>query len=113
MFKDTSDTLDASEVVFALFYPHREKLAKCEGFIIKNTLESKFRLLQVIKNRYGLSDRSIGLNFFGEISLFREMPKPEEINDYGPYLSLKPITTQKDTETCVETQEVQINKFIL
>lgn len=90
-FKDTSGTTDASEVVIALYYPYREKVAKCEGYDIKNQLKKRFRLCQVLKNRYGNADINIGLNFFGEIGMFNELPKPELINDYEPYLNLKQI----------------------
>lgn len=88
-FKDSSGALDASEVVLALFYPFREKIARCEGYPIQNVLKGRFRLLQVLKNRWGEVDKNIGLNFFGEIGLFKELPRPDEIGDYEPYLSLK------------------------
>lgn len=47
-FKDTSGTTEGSEVVIALFYPHREKIARCEGFPIQNTLKDRFRLIQIL-----------------------------------------------------------------
>lgn len=87
-FKDTSGTTDASEVVLALFFPYREKIARCEGYPIQNILKKRFRLAQVLKNRYGDADTNIGLVFYGEIGLFRELPKPEEISDYDKYLNL-------------------------
>lgn len=94
MFKDTSGTTDASEVVIALYFPYREKIARCEGYPIQNVLKKRFRLAQVLKNRYGDADVNIGLAFYGEIGLFKELPKPEEIGDYEPYLNLdykKPV----------------------
>ena len=87
-FKDTSGTTDASEVVLALYYPYREKIARCSGYPIQNVLKKRFRLGQVLKNRYGDADVEIGLLFYGEIGLFKELPKPEDINDYKPYLTL-------------------------
>ena len=47
-FKDTSGTTDASEVVLALYFPFREKIARCEGYPIQNVLKKKFRLCQVL-----------------------------------------------------------------
>lgn len=88
MFKDTSGTIEGSEVVIALFYPHREKIARCEGFPIQNVLQDRFRLVQILKNRFGKSDKNIGCTFHGEIGLFKELPKPDEIGDYEPYLDL-------------------------
>lgn len=95
-FKDTSGTTDASEVVLALYFAYREKIARCEGYPIQNVLKKRFRLLQVLKNRYGDSDVNIGLTFYGEIGLFKELPKPEEISDYGPYLNLNYKETKNE-----------------
>lgn len=94
-FKDTSGTTDGSDVVIALYYPYREKIARCEGYPIQNTLKKRFRLLQVLKNRYGVADSNKGCVFYGEIGMFKEIPRPDEIGDYEPYLSLdylKPTT---------------------
>lgn len=95
-FKDTSGTTDGSEVVIALYYPHREKIAKCEGYPIQNILKKRFRLTQVLKNRYGQADSNIGTLFYGEIGMFKDMPKPHEIGDYEPYLNLNCIKEEKD-----------------
>ena len=88
MFKDTSGTTDGSDVVIAIYYPYREKIARCEGYTIQNILKKRFRLLQVLKNRYGVADSNKGCIFFGEIGMFVEIPKPDEISDYEPYLTL-------------------------
>lgn len=87
-FKDTSGTTDASEVVIAIYYPYREKIARCEGYPIQNVLKKRFRLIQVMKNRYGQADINFGNAFYGEIGMFKEMPRPHEISDYEPYLNL-------------------------
>ena len=88
-FKDTSGTTDGSEVVIALYFPYREKIAVCEGYPIQSVLKKRFRLGQILKNRYGQADLNLGMNFLGEIGMFREMPKANEINDYEPYLNLE------------------------
>ena len=51
-FKDTSGTTDASEVVLALYFPYREKIARCEGYPIQNILKKRFRLLQLLKQNF-------------------------------------------------------------
>lgn len=83
-FSDSSAPTQSSEVVLALFHPFREKMAKCEQYNVKE-LKDRIRLLQVLKNRFGQSDKNLGLNFFGEVNYWRELPKPEEINDYEPF----------------------------
>jgi len=98
-FKDTSGTVDASDVVFAIYFPYREKIARCEGYPIQNVLKKRFRLLQILKNRYGVADYTKGLGFYGEIGKFKELPKPEEIGDYGPYLDLQILA---DNNTIVD-----------
>ena len=97
MFKDSSGTTDASEVVIALYSPYREKVARCEKYPIQNVLKNRFILLEVIKNRYGRSGVNIGTVFHGEIGLYTELPKPEEIGDYSDYLNLQ--EDEKETET--------------
>lgn len=109
-FKDTSGTTDASEVVMALYFPYREKIPKCEGYPIQNTLKKRFRLCMVLKNRYGIADINIGLNFFGEIGKFNELPKPEEITDYTPYLELIKQEVKPDKkEVSDEKKEIIFN----
>ena len=95
MFKDTSGTTDASEVVIALYYPFREKIARCEGYPIQNILKRRFRLCQILKNRFGLADFNKGLMFYGEIGMFMELPKPEDISDYSIYLDYLNNPNQK------------------
>lgn len=95
-FKDTSGTTDGSDVVMAIYYPYREKIARCEGYPIQNVLKKRFRLLQVLKNRYGVADTNKGCVFFGEIGLFKEIPRPDEIGDYEPYLLLDSYKTNSD-----------------
>jgi replicative DNA helicase len=109
-FKDTSGTTDGSEVVIGLYFPHREKIARCEGYPIQNILKKRFRLCQILKNRYGQSDVNLGLGFYGEIGMFRELPKPEEIGDYEPYLTLN-HSTQINTKPDEEIDEKNVFKF--
>lgn len=85
---DSSGPAQSAEVVIMLYYPYREKIARCEGYPIQNILKNKGRIIQICKNRYGRSDINIGCVFHGEIGMFVGLPKPEEISDYDPYLNL-------------------------
>jgi len=115
--KDSGGPSEDAEVVLAIFYPHREKMTTYRGYKIAKVLEDKFRSIVCLKNRFGDTEVAVGCNFFGNIGLFVELPKSEEINDYEPYLELNYKKTlklkEKDSKTCEESQEVQINKFIL
>lgn len=108
-FKDTSGTTDGSEVVIALYYPYREKIPKVEGYPIQNILKDRFRLIQILKNRYGRSDVNKGVTFHGEIGMFRELPRPEEISDYDKYLVLE--KQQDDLNTLDEIENDNVFKF--
>ena len=87
MLADSSGPSNAAEVVIGIFFPFREKLSKCEGYDIK-ILKNNFRLIQILKQRFGMSDRSVGCTFFGEVGLWNELPLPNEIQDYTQYVNL-------------------------
>lgn len=95
---DSSGPAQSAEVVIMLYYPYREKIARCENYPIQNVLKHRARILQICKNRYGRSDINKGVVFYGEIGMFRELPKPEEIGDYEPYLNLDYKKPTKITE---------------
>lgn len=83
-FKESSDTTDGAEIVLAVYSPHRDKLNTHRGYDIKQ-LGDKFRTITVLKSRYGDSDVEIGVNFFGKINIWKELPLPESIYDYAKY----------------------------
>lgn len=84
---DSSGPTKAAETVIALYYPFREKRSKCEGYDIRQLLE-KFRLIQILKNRFGEADKSFGTCFFGVNGIWKELPKPDQINNYEKYTKL-------------------------
>lgn len=106
-FQDTSGTTQGANVVIALFYPYREKIPRCEGYPIQNILRQNFRLIQVLKNRFGKADVNKGTTFHGEIGMFRELPRPEDISDYDKYLELQPLEIIENGE--VELDDVQLD----
>lgn len=82
--KDTGAPAQDSEIIISIFNPFREKLNTYRGYDIKR-LESRFRSITVLKNRYGEADIEVGCAFYGAVSVFAELPKPDEIYDYGKY----------------------------
>lgn len=88
-FADSSAPVQSAEVVIAIFHPFREKLKTCEGYNIVE-LKDSVRMLTLIKNRFGQSDKLIGVNFFGACGFWRELPKAEEIQDYDDYKTIIP-----------------------
>mgnify|MGYP002508153291 CR=1 FL=1 len=84
---DSGGPTQSAETVIAIYHPFREKRNKCEGYDIK-VLKDRARLIQILKNRFGLADRSVGCTFYGEVGLWRELPLPHEIQDYTKYINL-------------------------
>ena len=85
--QDSSGPAQAAETVIGIFHPFREKMSKCEGYDIRQ-LGDRARICQILKHRFGMADKSVGVAFYGENSIWRELPKPDEIRDYEPYTHL-------------------------
>lgn len=107
-FKDSGGATEGAEVVIGMYYPYREGIGSCRGYkIIDPTgakdrcLNSRFRLLIVLKNRFGMSEIGIPSGFYGEIGSFRPLPLPADMTDYdyvkyNNVVSLEPIQIIRD-----------------
>lgn len=100
--KDSGNTYNDCEVCIGVYYPLKHKLKTCHGHpIIGDTggfdgLRDRYRGLCLIKNRNGESEKYVSVNFFGEIGMFKELPKAETITDYTPYVNLNAKNEKKD-----------------
>ena len=83
-FKDTNSTIEDAEIVLAIFSPNRLKLNTHNGYDIKQ-MGDKFRSILVLKSRYGESDVEDYLYYDGACNIWRELPRANEINDYGVF----------------------------
>lgn len=97
--QDTADMTQAAEIVIGVYYPFREKRAKCEGYDIKK-LRDNFRLIQLLKGRFGQSDVVEGCIFQGRIGYFKELDPPEDGKryDYDKVLSMDYLFEKFDNE---------------
>ena len=82
--KDSGNTVQDCNVMLALYNPFRDALKTYKKYDISQ-LESSFRSIMVLKNRFGDCDVEIGTAFYGWINYFQELPKPDEIFDYEKY----------------------------
>lgn len=82
---DSADPSKATEIMIGIFSPHKERLKNYSGYDIA-VLEDSFRAIQVLKSRYGPSDKIIPCGFWGDINYWRDLPRPEQISDYTNYL---------------------------
>jgi hypothetical protein len=84
-FADSSQTQNDADVVLGLFDPVRYKVADPSGYNmdkLKDQYGAKyFRSLRLIKNSYGEDDIRIGLGFMGQIGMFKELPRKNDITD--------------------------------
>ena len=84
-FKDSGSTQEDADVVMALFDPMRYKVPDPSGYDTAKLVDAQgskfFRSLRVIKNSYGTDDVRIGLAFYGEIGMFKELPKKKDMTD--------------------------------
>jgi hypothetical protein len=84
--KDSGNPAQDCEVAISIFNPHREKLATYSKYDIK-ILQDNFRVITIQKARDGASSIELGVNFFGKMGYWHDMPKPEEVNDWSLFTS--------------------------
>lgn len=110
--QDTADMTQAAEIVIGVYYPFREKRAKCEGYDIKK-LRDNFRLIQLLKGRFGQSDVVEGCIFQGRIGYFKELDPPEDGKryDYDKVLSIDYLFEKFDNEQRLKKIEEKESKI--
>ena len=98
-FKDSGNTIQDSNVVISLHSPHRIDQEEYNGYDITE-LKNRFVWAEVLKNRDGVSDMGIGLNFIGEIGLFKELPAPDilKLSGYSPYVDFNYKTCLREDD---------------
>lgn len=114
--KDSGNTVQDSNVMIAIYNPHRDGLKTYRKYNIEQ-LGGVFRSVMVLKNRFGDCDVEVGCNFFGHVNLFHELPKPDEIYDYERYTNPNYILENTDidyVEQCSNNEDKSNNcNFIL
>lgn len=104
-FKDSGSLYEDSNIVLALFSPHKCKLATYRKYNIKE-MEQCFISISLLKSRFGTSDIIDPIGFYGDSSHYAELPKPDEIFDYDRYKN--PDWIKEDN---VENEDSTINKI--
>lgn len=72
-WKDTNNVLEDCNVALSLFNAKRAQLKSHRGYNIE-ALDSRYRNLAILKNRYGEDQKYLGLGYYGEVCLFEELP---------------------------------------
>lgn len=116
--KDSGNPYNDSEICIGIYYPLKYKIKNHRGYpiIVENNqqgsfigLRDRYRSAILIKNRLGVSDRLVPLNFFGEIGYFIELPKADSVTNWKDYCYLKDNERNKHKQERDETikDEVQ------
>jgi hypothetical protein len=96
-FKGSSNMYEDCDVAITLFNPHRYHMPDFMGYqvqkMVNPTGHNRFRAIGVLKNTYGIDDFHVGMQFVGEVGLYRELPKPDQISaeDYTKYTTLSDL----------------------
>lgn len=110
-FKDSGSLYEDSQVVFALFNPHKYKLVSYRKYNIK-ILEQSFMAIFCLKSRFGTSDFCVPMGFYGDCSTFKELPKPDEIYDYEKFKDPNWTLNRDDVKKDID-KPIQKSKFTL
>jgi hypothetical protein len=89
--KESGTPGEASDIIISIFQPahyHTEDVNyKVNNFIDPETGGDYYRSIKVLKNSYGESDLRIGFSFMGVTGIFKELPKPKDMENFD-YQSL-------------------------
>lgn len=109
--KETNGPVEDAEIILAVYNPLVDKKSTYNGYDVK-TLDGSFRSIVCLKNRYGESNVEDACVFYGDVNIWKELPKPDEIYDYEKYKDPQWIL-DKENEDHVELEDVQTtnNKY--
>src|SRR5690606_9469737 len=78
--KDSGNPVQDSDTVIGIINPWKYEIPKYRGYDLTK-LKGRQRFLNIVKNRDGEADCSLGMLFVGECGYFRELPRKEEITE--------------------------------
>lgn len=109
--KETNGPVEDAEIILAVYNPAVDKKTTYNGYDIK-ALEGSFRSIVCLKNRYGESNVEDACVFYGDVNIWKELPRPEEIYDYERYKDPYWIISKESEDTIEEKDTLQsTNKY--
>src|SRR5690606_17924334 len=78
---DSASPAQDSDLVLGIINPFKYGLASYRGYDI-DKLQNRSRFINIVKNRDGEADKSLGLVFIGENGYFQELPKKDDMTEY-------------------------------
>lgn len=82
--KETNGPVEDAEIILAVYNPANDHRATHNGYDIRQ-LSPYFRSIVCLKGRYGESNVEDGCVFYGQVNMWKELPRPDEIYDYSKY----------------------------
>ena len=116
--KSTGNVGQDSDVVLQIYYPFREKLSTYRGYKLlgDDGIGRYHRSIIISKQRYGIADQVININFFGSVGWWCEMPPADQIQDYSKFKTeignIPCKIEQEDVSTEEEEEIVETKKPI-
>lgn len=111
--RDSSNIVQDSEIVLAIYSPIKDKLVNYRGYKVlgEGGLGDVLKSIIVLKNRYGVADKVIPVAFMGSIGKFEELPKYEDITDISYYQNInKELNNEKDLNIKDESNKLTPSK---
>ena len=100
-FGDSKYTTRDANIVGALFSPAKLEMETYLNYNI-GVFQDRFRSFELLKNRDGTPDVSIGMKFVGEVGTFQELPRAKEVEaldevykELDNLKNLKPVTNEE------------------
>lgn len=77
---DSSNVGNDVDLAVGILDPNKHKIVNYRGYDISK-LQNRSRFINILKNRDGEADKSLGLLFLGENGFFKELPRPNEMTE--------------------------------
>lgn len=92
-FRDSSRPYDSCDVAIGMLNPYKYQDYQHLGYDIHGFTSpfsgaNMFRALYVLKNSFGADNIAFGNMFYGENGLYKELPKPGEINELQKFYDI-------------------------
>lgn len=109
--KETNGPVEDAEVILAVYNPSIDKKNSHNGYDL-NTIGPYFRSIVCLKNRYGESNVEDCCIFYGDINIWKELKRPDEIYDYEKYTNPNWIlNTETKDEIKEEKEDQSVSNF--
>ena len=80
--RDSSSVEQACDIMIGVFDPVRQNLKTHKNYQC-DRLKNVYKSVQLLKSRYDAGDMCIAAGFYGSCGIWKELPKPDEMEEMG------------------------------